>query len=256
MAASQKGARSRPMLVVATVCFVIAIAAFIVAGFAFARAFGGYEEKPTPSATSPIASASPTAVPTEVAQSSQAAVPSKSAAPRPSGVAIPLKAPPVRLVVPAAKIDTPVSPLPMTKDQIATREYVVPQTTQGYAVRFTDGGYDYFDDPGRDTTSGTWILGHSCAALPVCSQFDWQFTRLSDPKLVHVGTDMFVTTSKGKVCYRATKVSQLKADDIPGQDKILGRAIAQHELVLTTCYPPDIHGENTFVQAAMRTCSS
>lgn len=232
--------------------FVLLVLAAIVAlfvGFAYQSA------ATSPGAVSPTKQAVvPTTTPAPPTTAAPLAMPTTQADETGSPGLSPLKAEPVRLTVASASVDVVVSHLEMSSDQINQRDYTPPQTPEGYYVRFTENGVTPFDFPGRDATGATWIIGHSCDGLAVCQENDWQFNRLSDSRLVHVGTTISVMTTAGKVCYRTISATQVGAHDVASQNRILNEAVKQHYLVLTTCYPQDIHGQNTFVIAAMETC--
>ena len=137
----------------------------------------------------------------------------------------------------------------MTAEQIASRDFIPPQNPQGYWV-------DLFDMPGRDSTDLSLIAGHGCAGIPECAVRDWQFSRLSDPTLVHVGTDVSVYTTNGRVCSQVTRVVAYDKYDAAGQATIFGHQgdTKPGEIVLVACYTQDIEGKNIFVISSIRPC--
>ena len=199
----------------------------------------------------PAASSSPMMSPTPLPPSM---TPSPTPTPTPTVTTpkeptIPAKGAPLRLVIASAAIDTQISELPMTAEQIANKDFVPPQKPQGYWVNL-------FDMPGRDATDLSFIVGHGCAGIPECAVQDWQFSRLSDPALVHVGTDISVYTANGQVCSTVTRVVAYEKDDTAGKATVFGYQGDRKpgEIVLAACYTQDIHGKNIFVISVVRPC--
>ncbi|GEM_PF-2090937 len=197
----------------------------------------------------PVASSSPMMSQTPPAPSMMPSPTPTLTVKKPEEPAIPTKAVPLRLVVASAAIDTPISELPMTAEQVASRDFIPPQNPQGYSVNL-------FDMPGRDSTDLSLIVGHGCAGIPECAMQDWQFSRLSDPTLVHVGTAISVYTANGQVCSTVTRVVAYDYSDAAGQATIFGGQGDRKpgEIVLAACYTQDIHGKNIFVISSIHPC--
>lgn len=197
----------------------------------------------------PVASSSPTTKPAPLTPSLAPSPPTTPTVKKTEEPTIPTKGAPVRLVVASAAIDTPISELPMTPEQVASRDFIPPQNPQGYSVSL-------FDMPGRDAADLSVIIGHGCAGIPECDTQDWQFSRLSDPALVHVGTDVSVYTTNGRVCSTVTRVVAYDKNDAAGQATIFGYQGDRKpgEIVLVACYTQDIHGKNIFVISLIHPC--
>lgn len=163
---------------------------------------------------------------------------------------IPLKAPPTWIDIPDAHISVDVSVLPMTESQRQTRYWVPPNVPNAFWV-------DSFDQPGAGSIDLSLIVAHACDGLAVCETIDWQFGRLSDTSLVREGTEIFVTTLAGKVCYVADAgPATYKKDQLEDAVDVWGRAPRPNKLVLISCYTGDIHERNVVVVASMVACGS
>lgn len=196
----------------------------------------------TPVTSTPVTTIQPTLAPATSTPPSHVAMPS------PASIPIPAQSEPIGLVISGAHIDTAVARLPMTPEQVEGLIFDPPQDPQGYWI-------DLFGKPGIESTKPTVIMGHGCEGIPECETTDWQFSRLSNPKLMHTGTEIVVTTEKGTVCYRATQVVTYGKDDADGQSRIFDNR-PESDLVLVTCYTQDIHGKNLFVVATRHSCAS
>lgn len=167
-----------------------------------------------------------------------------------SDTIVPLKAEPTRLDIPDANISVSVSLHPLTDSERQARYLKPPNDPAGYWT-------DLFDMPGRDATDLTYISGHGCEGLPICSQIDWPFNRLSDPTLVKKGTAVFVTTKNGKVCYTVDHdITTYPKETLKNQPEVFGKVPQPQRLVLISCYTGDIHGRNVVAVATRTPCAS
>lgn len=163
---------------------------------------------------------------------------------------IPLKAEPTRLDIPDANISVAVSLHPLTNSERQARYLKPPNDPTGYWT-------DLFDMPGRDATDLTYISGHGCEGLPICSQIDWPFNRLSDPALVKRGTAVFVTTKNGKVCYSVDRdIATYQKTSLKDQVEVFGKVEQPERLVLVSCYTGAIHDRNVVAVATRIPCAS
>jgi hypothetical protein len=216
---------------------------------------------PTPPAATVNVQSSPTAVasasaslqPTPSAIETTAAPAVETPVATASAVApnaIPAKAEPLRIDIPAARISTTVSRQPMTDAQRQERYLVPPNEPTAYWS-------DLFDQPGGDSADLTYISGHGCEGLSICETIDWQFSRLSDPNLIKAGTDVSVFTKNGEVCYKVDEnpVTYEKTE-LKHQSAVFGKAARPGKLVLVSCYTAAIHDRNVVVIASVVSCRS
>lgn len=164
--------------------------------------------------------------------------------------AIPAKSAPTWINIPDARISIDVSVLPMTESQRQVRYGVPPNVPNAFWV-------DTYDLPGSGSTDLALIMAHACDGLAVCKTIDWQFGRLSEAGLVKAGTDIFVTTQTGKVCYVAdTNPVTYEKEQLADAVDVWGKAPRPGKLVLVSCYTGDIHEKNVVVIASMVACDS
>lgn len=162
---------------------------------------------------------------------------------------IPVKAMPTWITIPDARISVDVSPLPMTEAQRQNRYWVPPNVPNAYWV-------DSYDQIGSGSTDLALIVAHACEGLNVCATIDWQFSRLSDARLVKAGTEILVTTHNGSVCYKVdTDPVTYEKDQLQKHAvDVWGKAPRPGKLVLISCYTGDIHEKNVVVIASMVSC--
>jgi hypothetical protein len=175
---------------------------------------------------------------------------SSPTSPSPTPYTIPLKADPVRITVPSAHIDAAVSLLP--QQDIAGSKITIPSGQDPAPYWVHD---QYRDQPGSNSTDLTLILAHSCKDLPLCSTTDFSFSRLSDPALVSAGTDVAVTTTNGKVCFKVTRVTTSDKDNLVNRADIVGTAPLPTRLLLVSCYMDNINTQNIVVIADRASCT-
>lgn len=162
---------------------------------------------------------------------------------------IPLKAAPTWITIPDARISVDVSPLPMTEAQRRDRYWIPPNVPDAFWV-------DSYDQSGSGSTDLALIVAHACEGLSVCATIDWQFSRLSEAGLVKAGTEIFVTTHGGNVCYvaDADPVTYEKDQLQKHAVDVWGKAPRPGKLVLISCYTRDIHEKNVVIIASMVSC--
>lgn len=166
---------------------------------------------------------------------------------------IPLQATPIRVVVPDARIDMHVLPLPQSSiidtpgDEGVT--LIPPETPDAYLA-------DRYTQAGSDVADLAMIIAHACKDHPICNQMDWQFNRLSNRALIKKGTELFVETNNGKVCYSvdADPVTYSK-ETFFDQPDVFGVVPQPGRLVLVSCYTEDLQ-ERVAVVASMKPCDT
>lgn len=198
----------------------------------------------TPSAaaapTDATASARATARPAPAATPTPAATRSPTSTPAPSPVAaapgaphrMPPAAAPVRLTVPAARIDQPVLPLSPTADDLAAQSIVPPMTMDAYWLTS-------YGRPGEGSANTTYISGHSWEGA------DAPFDRLSTD--VAPGDSVLLGTETGRVAYVVESVTTYDKDTL--KDSEIWRVVPGR-LVLISCFTADPWGKNVVVTAA------
>jgi hypothetical protein len=167
--------------------------------------------------------------PSAVSPPPPTATPSIPAAP---GPILPAASAPIRILYPAAAIDTAVHPLEPDTSEEASRTVVPPATMDGYWLT-------PFGTPGIGSGNTTYILGHSWMDR------DAPFNHLSTRATV--GDKFDVTTATGNIHYRVDSVTTyLKASlkDSPIWDMVPNR------VVLVSCYTDDPWGKNVVVSAS------
>lgn len=206
---------------------------------------------PTPAITA--ARPTVTSTPTTHVVAPESVTPAAPSAEPVVPASIPLKADPVRIEIPSARIDLQVLPLPASS--IQGELLTPPNDSNAYSVNL-EGVYD---QPGAGSTDLSLIVAHACVGLAVCQQIDWQFNRLSDPTLVKAGTAVFVHTKNGKVCYRVDQ-DTVTYDKFSFSDEIdefvFGSVPRPGKLVLVSCYTADVHAKNVAAVASMVSCDS
>ena len=152
-----------------------------------------------------------------------------AAAPRP---ALPDASAPLRILYPAAAIDTAVHPLEPDASAVASRTVVPPSTMDGYWLT-------PFGVSGNGSGNTTYIIGHSW------EDRDAPFNHLSSAAAK--GDEFNVVTAKGSIRYRVDSVTTyLKASlkDSPIWEMVPNR------VVLISCYTEDPWGKNVVVSAS------
>ncbi|MGO4189505.1 class F sortase [Pseudarthrobacter sp. TAF60_1] len=178
---------------------------------------------PPSSVPSPLSSGQPsTAAPT-------AGTSPVTAAPAP---ALPEASAPLRILYPAAAIDTAVHPLEPDAAAAASRTVVPPSTMEGYWLT-------PFGVPGNGSGNTTYIIGHSW------EDRDAPFNHLSSR--ANEGDEFDVVTAAGTIRYRVdTVTTYVKAGlkDSPIWEMVPNR------VVLISCYTEDPWGKNVVVSAS------
>jgi hypothetical protein len=171
-----------------------------------------------PSSTEQASSAAPPSGPAPVAAAAGPALPDASA--------------PLRILYPAAAIDTAVHPLEPDAAAAASRTVVPPSTMDGYWLT-------PFGVPGNGSGNTTYIIGHSW------EDRDAPFNHLSSG--AKEGDEFSVVTATGTIRYRVdTVTTYLKAGlkDSPIWEMVPNR------VVLISCYTEDPWGKNVVVSAS------
>ncbi|WP_235564326.1 class F sortase [Arthrobacter sp. Soil762] len=164
------------------------------------------------------------------------AAPRTATAPGPDatapGPALPEASAPLRILYPAAAIDTAVHPLEPDASAVATRTVEPPTTMDGYWLT-------PFGTPGNGSGNTTYIIGHSWEGR------DAPFNHLSSAAVV--GDTFDVVTATGTIPYRVDSVTTYLKDslkDSPIWDMVPSR------VVLISCYTEDPWGKNVVVSAS------
>ncbi|MET3720154.1 MULTISPECIES: sortase [unclassified Arthrobacter] len=148
------------------------------------------------------------------------------------GPALPDASAPVRILYPAAAIDTAVHPLEPDGSAVASRTVVPPATVDGYWLT-------PFGVPGNGSGNTTYIIGHSW------EDRDAPFNHLSSNAAE--GDEFNLFTASGSIRYRVDSVTTyLKASlkDSPIWEMVPNR------VVLISCYTEDPWGKNVVVTAS------
>ena len=150
----------------------------------------------------------------------------------PAGPVLPEASAPMRILYPAAAIDTTIHPLEPDASAVSSRTLVPPTTMDGYWLT-------PFGTPGNGSGNTTYIIGHSWEGR------DAPFNHLSSAAMV--GDVFDVVTATGSIQYRVDSVttyvkSGLK--DSPVWD------IVPNRVVLISCYTEDPWGKNVVVSAS------
>ncbi len=149
-----------------------------------------------------------------------------------TGPVLPAAAAPVRIIYPAAAIDTAVHPLEPDGPAMASRTVVPPATMDGYWLT-------PFGSPGNGSDNTTYVIGHSWVDR------DAPFNHLSSGAAV--GDEFDVQTAAGTIRYRVDSVTTYLKDslkDSPIWDMVPSR------VVLISCYTEDPWGRNVAVSAS------
>lgn len=152
-----------------------------------------------------------------------------AAAPAP---ALPDASAPLRILYPAAAIDTAIHPLEPDASAVASRTVEPPTTMDGYWLT-------PFGTPGNGSGNTTYVIGHSWEGR------DAPFNHLSSAAAI--GDPFDVVTATGTIRYRVDSVTTyLKASlkDSPIWDMVPNR------VVLISCYTEDPWGKNVVVTAS------
>ncbi|HET7139617.1 MAG TPA: sortase [Arthrobacter sp.] len=152
-----------------------------------------------------------------------------AAAPSP---ALPDASAPLRILYPAAAIDTAIHPLEPDASAVASRTVEPPTTMDGYWLT-------PFGTPGNGSGNTTYVIGHSWEGR------DAPFNHLSSAAAI--GDPFDVVTANGTIRYRVDSVTTyLKASlkDSPIWD------IVPNRVVLISCYTEDPWGKNVVVTAS------
>ncbi|MDR6416723.1 class F sortase [Pseudarthrobacter sulfonivorans] len=181
----------------------------------------------------------PSSIPWPLSRTGQPAVASSgtsAATPTPvaaaPGPVLPDASAPLRILYPAAAIDTAVHPLEPDASAAASRTVVPPSTMDGYWLT-------PFGVPGNGSGNTTYIIGHSW------EDRDAPFNHLSSAAAK--GDEFNVVTATGSIRYRVDSVTTyLKAGlkDSPIWDMVPSR------VVLISCYTEDPWGKNVVVSAS------
>ncbi|WP_258061036.1 class F sortase [Arthrobacter sp. 4R501] len=148
------------------------------------------------------------------------------------GPALPEASAPLRILYPAAAIDTAVHPLEPDASAVASRTVEPPTTMDGYWLT-------PFGTPGNGSGNTTYIIGHSWEGR------DAPFNHLSSAAVV--GDTFDVVTATGTIPYRVDSVTTYLKDslkDSPIWDMVPSR------VVLISCYTEDPWGKNVVVSAS------
>jgi|GEM_PF-1091521 hypothetical protein len=148
------------------------------------------------------------------------------------GPALPDASAPLRILYPAAAIDTAIHPLEPDASAVASRTVEPPTTMDGYWLT-------PFGTPGNGSGNTTYVIGHSWEGR------DAPFNHLSSAAAV--GDPFDVVTATGTIRYRVDSVTTyLKASlkDSPIWDMVPNR------VVLISCYTEDPWGKNVVVSAS------
>jgi hypothetical protein len=148
------------------------------------------------------------------------------------GPPLPEASAPLRILYPAAAIDTAVHPLEPDASAVATRTVEPPTTMDGYWLT-------PFGTPGNGSGNTTYIIGHSWEGR------DAPFNHLSSAAVV--GDRFDVVTATGTIPYRVDSVTTYLKDslkDSPIWDMVPSR------VVLISCYTEDPWGKNVVVSAS------
>lgn len=149
-----------------------------------------------------------------------------------AGPALPDASAPLRILYPAAAIDTAIHPLEPDTSAVASRTVEPPTTMDGYWLT-------PFGTPGNGSGNTTYVIGHSWEGR------DAPFNHLSSAAAV--GDPFDVVTATGTIHYRVDSVTTyLKASlkDSPIWDMVPNR------VVLISCYTEDPWGKNVVVSAS------
>ncbi|MCO4237367.1 class F sortase [Pseudarthrobacter raffinosi] len=148
------------------------------------------------------------------------------------GPVLPEASAPLRILYPAAAIDTAVHPLEPDASAVATRTVEPPTTMDGYWLT-------PFGTPGNGSGNTTYIIGHSWEGR------DAPFNHLSSAAVI--GDTFEVVTVTGTIPYRVDSVTTYLKDslkDSPIWDMVPSR------VVLISCYTEDPWGKNVVVSAS------
>jgi hypothetical protein len=186
------------------------------------------------------AGATPSSVPWPLSATGRVQVPATTpAAPGPGTAAdagpvpaLPDASAPLRILYPAAAIDTAIHPLEPDAAAVTSRTVEPPTTMDGYWLT-------PFGTPGNGSGNTTYVIGHSWEGR------DAPFNHLSSAAAV--GDPFDVVTATGTIHYRVDSVTTyLKASlkDSPIWDMVPNR------VVLISCYTEDPWGKNVVVSAS------
>ncbi|MEO8281874.1 MAG: class F sortase [Pseudarthrobacter sp.] len=179
--------------------------------------------------------APPSSVPSQLSPGhASSAAPASGPAPATAapGPALPGASAPLRILYPAAALDTAVHPLEPDAAAAASRTVVPPSTMDGYWLT-------PFGVPGNGSGNTTYIIGHSW------EDRDAPFNHLSSR--ANEGDEFDVVTATGTIRYRVdTVTTYLKAGlkDSPIWEMVPNR------VVLISCYTEDPWGKNVVVSAS------
>jgi hypothetical protein len=178
--------------------------------------------------------AAPSVAPPSSTDQDSSAVPPSGPAPvaAAAGPALPDASAPLRILYPAAAIDTAVHPLEPDAAAAASRTVVPPSTMDGYWLA-------PFGVPGNGSGNTTYIIGHSW------EDRDAPFNHLSSG--ANEGDEFSVVTATGTIRYRVdtvTTYSKAGLKDSPIWEMVPNR------VVLISCYTEDPWGKNVVVSAS------
>lgn len=147
-------------------------------------------------------------------------------------LALPDASAPLRILYPAAAIDTAIHPLEPDASAVSSRTLVPPATMDGYWLT-------PFGIPGNGSANTTYIIGHSWEGR------DAPFNQLSSAAAV--GDTFDVVTATGSIRYRVDSVTTYVKSGL--KDSPIWEMVP-NRVVLISCYTEDPWGKNVVVSAS------